>query len=132
MKLCMASYFHQSQGQTSLWVNITYYFSEHINLRRMLDTAQTVYVFGVILVRVFPHSDWIRRETECLFVFNPNAGKYRPKYLRIRTLFRQCGWVDLYIMIWSTCLDLNWIPLKPFNTYPCLVVAGLNISMYCS
>ena len=31
------------------------------------------------LVRIFPHSDWIRRDTPCLFVFSPNARKYGPE-----------------------------------------------------
>ena len=30
----------------------------------------------VFLVRIFPHSDWIRRDTPCLSVFSPNSGKY--------------------------------------------------------
>ena len=34
--------------------------------------------FGVVLVRIFPHSDWIRRDTPYLSVFSPNAGKYGP------------------------------------------------------
>ena len=38
-------------------------------------TAQKVAIFGVILVRIFPHSDWIRRDTPNLSVFSPNAGK---------------------------------------------------------
>ena len=47
-------------------------------------------VFGVILVRIFPHSDWIRRDTLYLSVFSPNAGKCRPDYLRIRAIITQC------------------------------------------
>ena len=31
------------------------------------------------LVCIFPHSHWIRRDTECLSVFSPNAGKYGPE-----------------------------------------------------
>ena len=31
------------------------------------------------LVRIFPHSDWIRRDTPYLSVFSPDAGKYRPE-----------------------------------------------------
>ena len=31
------------------------------------------------LVRILPHSDRIRRDTEYLFVFSPNAGKYGPE-----------------------------------------------------
>ena len=38
-----------------------------------------VFVFGVILVRIFPHSDWKRRDTVYLSVFSPNAGKYGPE-----------------------------------------------------
>ena len=30
-------------------------------------------VFGVFLVRIFPHLDWIRRYTNYLFVFSKNA-----------------------------------------------------------
>ena len=37
-------------------------------------------VFGVILVRIFPHLDWIRRDTLDLSVFNPNAGNYRLEF----------------------------------------------------
>ena len=31
------------------------------------------------LVRIFPHSDWIRRDTSYLSVFSPNVGKYEPE-----------------------------------------------------
>ena len=31
------------------------------------------------LVRIFPHSDWKRRDTKYLCVFSPNAGKYEPE-----------------------------------------------------
>ena len=31
------------------------------------------------LVRIFPHSDWIQRDTEYLFAFSPDAGKYGSK-----------------------------------------------------
>ena len=34
---------------------------------------------GFFLVRIFPHSDWIRRNTSYLSVFSPNAGKYGPE-----------------------------------------------------
>ena len=46
-------------------------------------------VFGVILVSIFPHSDWIRRDTPYLSVFCPNVEKYGPEQLRIRSLFTQ-------------------------------------------
>ena len=53
-------------------------------------TTWKVSVFGVILVRIFSHLDWIRRNTEYLSVFSLNAGKYGPEWLRVRTLFMQC------------------------------------------
>ena len=31
------------------------------------------------LVRIFPYLNWIRRNTRCLSVFTPNAGKYGPE-----------------------------------------------------
>ena len=31
------------------------------------------------LVRIFPYSDWIRRNTSYLSVFSPNRGKYGPE-----------------------------------------------------
>ena len=35
------------------------------------------------LVRIFPHSDCIRRDTKYLSVFSPNTGKYGP----VKTLY---------------------------------------------
>ena len=43
------------------------------------NTAWKVSVIGVILVRIFQHLDWIRRDTEYLFIFSPNVGKYGPE-----------------------------------------------------
>ena len=37
-----------------------------------------MYVFGVILLCIFQHSDWIPRDTEYLSLFGPNAGKCGP------------------------------------------------------
>ena len=34
-----------------------------------------IIILEVIVVRIFPHSDWIRTATEYLFVFSPNMGK---------------------------------------------------------
>ena len=31
------------------------------------------------LVRISPHSDWIRRDTRYLSLFSPNSGKYEPE-----------------------------------------------------
>ena len=53
-------------------------------------TTWKVSVFGAILVCIFPHSDWMRRYTEYLFVFSPNVEKCGPEWFRIRTYFTQC------------------------------------------
>ena len=47
-------------------------------------------LFWVILVRIFPHSDWIWRDTPHLSVFSTDAGKCGTEQLRIRTPFTQC------------------------------------------
>ena len=63
---------------TLLWEHLcTYYI------------AWKLVVFGVFLIRIFPHWDWIRRDNPFLPVFSPNAGKYRPEKLQIPPLFTQ-------------------------------------------
>ena len=62
----------------------------NLNLQILVEyTAWKVSVFGVFPVRIFPGSDWIRKDTKYLSVLSPNAGKYGPEKLRIRTLFTQ-------------------------------------------
>ena len=41
-------------------------------------TAWKVFVFVVVLVYIFQHSDWIRRDTEYLSIFSQNVGKCGP------------------------------------------------------
>ena len=53
-------------------------------------TTWKVSLFGVFLVRIFLHSDWIWRDTEYLSAFSPHSGEYGPEKLRIRKFFRQC------------------------------------------
>ena len=38
-----------------------------------------VSIFGVTLVYIFPHLDWMRRDMEYLSVFSPNGVKYGPE-----------------------------------------------------
>ena len=56
--------------------------------------AWKVSVFGVFLVRIFPHLDCIRRDTKHLSVFGPNVGKYGPEKLQILMFFRH---YDIFI-----------------------------------
>ena len=59
------------------------------NASPYIITAWEVSIFGVFLVRIFPDSDWIHRDTSYLSVFSPNAGKSGPEKLRIWTRFTQ-------------------------------------------
>ena len=51
--------------------------------------AWKVSVIGVFVVLISPQSDWIWKDTPYLSVFSPNAGKYGPEKLQIRTLSTQ-------------------------------------------
>ena len=42
-------------------------------------TALKMFVFGIIVIWIFPHSYWIRRDTPCLSVLSPNWGKCGPE-----------------------------------------------------
>ena len=44
---------------------------------------------NLVLVMSYLGDDRIRRDKEYLSVFSPNAGKYGPQKLQIRTLFTQ-------------------------------------------
>ena len=54
---------------------------EHFLWRKILAlyTAWNVSTFGIILVLIFPHLDWIRRDTLYLSVFSANEGKWGPE-----------------------------------------------------
>ena len=80
---------HLKTSSSVSLTNFEYLFQKMLQLSELWITAYKVSVFGVILVRVFPHLDWIRRDTEYLSVFSPDAIKCRPEQLRIPALFTQ-------------------------------------------
>ena len=51
-------------------------------------------VFGAFLVRIFAHSDWIRRYTPCLFVSKPNADENGREKLQTDTFDVKYGPFD--------------------------------------
>ena len=62
----------------------------------------------------FPHLDWIGRYTVYLSAFRPNAGKYRPEKLQMRTLFMHCSvlrklenWWKAWIEFKSSLADVT-------------------------
>ena len=54
----------------------------------IIYTEWKMSVFGVFLVRLFPHSDWIRRDMEHFAVSSPNAGKFGPEKSKCRHFLR--------------------------------------------
>ena len=58
------------------------------------STAWKGSIFGVSVVRIFPQSNWIWRDTPYISVFSPIARKYVPEKLRIRKLSTQSSLLD--------------------------------------
>ena len=99
--LCLIKIFFQTFIRS--WIilvssNIFYKISTTFNMSEkwqtksdkiIIITSWNVFVFGVFLVRIFLHSDWIRRVTPYLSVFSLIAGKYGPEKLGIWTLIMQ-------------------------------------------
>ena len=52
------------------------YFSTYLQEPILREKCPNTELF---LVRISPHSDWIRRDTKYLFVFSPNVGKCGPE-----------------------------------------------------
>ena len=87
----------------------------------IIFTAWKVSIFGGFLVCSYPHSDWIRRDTAYLSVFSPNAGKYRPEKLRMRTFFihwlnHLCSWLDDHLPMIDKLERTNKSVLMPMIT----------------
>ena len=58
------------------------------------STAWKGSIFGVSVVRIFPQSNWIWRDTPYISVFSPIARKYVPEKLRIQKLSTQSSLLD--------------------------------------
>ena len=65
-----------------------------------LDIYECLFPHFVKSVPIFPHSDWIRRNTPYLSLFSSNAGKYGPGKLRIQRRFMESQ--PVYNFLWST------------------------------
>ena len=63
------------------------------------------------LVRIFPHSDWIWRDTPCLFVFSPNEGQYGPEKTSYLDTFHAMK-IANYFSIFSICSKYMRVTLK--------------------
>ena len=78
------------------------------------------------LVHIFPHSDWIQRDTEHLSIFSPNARKYGPEnvfpLLEFRISFK------LYFVV--LCSIQKLIQLNVFD-YQCTIQTNKDIYFSC-
>ena len=96
-------------------------------------TAWKVYLLEVFLACIFPHSDWIRRDTPYLFVLSLNARKCGQEKLRIRTLMTQCWQNSLTTKI-ATCswkfLLFNKVALPKAKIFK-IVFQLLHQKLYC-
>ena len=66
--------------------NTPWKFTLLLALREMCPNTE------FFLVRIFPHSDWSRRDTEYLSIFSPSAGKYGPE---------KAPHLDTFHTVWS-------------------------------
>ena len=80
-----------------------------------IDTAWKVSVFGVFLVLIFPYSDWIRRDTECMDQKNSEYGHFLHSLTSchvcsmsycVRPLIGNHGWFLLQTS--SNAVFCNW------------------------
>ena len=62
-----------------------------------------MFVFGVFLAHIFPHSDWIQNDTPYLSEFRPNARKYWPDKIKYGHLHSDSIYSMLIIVIVSWC-----------------------------
>ena len=69
------------------------------------------------LVPIFPHSDWIQRDTKYLSVFSPTAGKYVPEK-------------SPYSLNLDTPSTLNTL-LDTLNTQNMTKISGKPLCIYC-
>ena len=113
-KFFKATYFADISKRRILssWISIV--ADQLLTVTEIMCTLWKASVFGVFLVRIFPHSDWIGRNTEYLSVFSPNAGKYRSEKLQIRILFTKCGsWkISEKYLLFKFCIKFKWTSMK--------------------
>ena len=76
------------------------------------------YLEFVFLIRIFPHSDWIRRDTKYLSVFSPNAGKHGLEYSKYGHFSCSvCLRSDLFQYLHYWLLSQMIIPYLQFRNY---------------
>ena len=94
-------------------------------------TAWKVCKCGVFSGRIFPRSDWIRRDTEYLYVLSPNAGKYGPEKTPYLDTFHAVLKLYSQRRIQSAMKHLRWSFLwKQLVAYSCYLFSQKALSEY--
>ena len=110
-----------------LYYNTNWYLAAVV-VKYLKGSLREKCLFRAFLVRIFPHSDWIRRNTTYLSIFSPNTGKYGPEKLRIRTLFTQCiGIEGISNPFHATGLFLHTLEIRKTRGY-LIFLGGKNES----
>ena len=82
--------------------NYIYISTRILGIRSLTLTLREKYPnTEFFLVRIFPHSDWIRRDTPYLSVFSPNVGKYGPEKTPYLDTFYAVGKRSLISLNWN-------------------------------
>ena len=76
--------------------------------------------YSVLFWSLFSRIDWIQWGTLYLSVFSPNAEKYGPEQLRIRTLFTPCDARE-FMMTNQEVLSRLWIMCRKMCPFNCVL-----------
>ena len=97
----------------------------------LLHTVWKVSKYRVFLVRIFPHSDWIRRDTKYLSAFSRNAEKYGPEKTPYLGTFHAVSVLHraLFIMHCSYLILLN-IMKRLSKTFRLLIFLSSQLEIF--
>ena len=86
-------------------IKLSHSIAKALNLRRILAwnglkryCLKSIPIWS-FLVRIFPHSDWLRSHMRYLSVFSRNAEKHGPEIFLIRTYFTQCTLLTKFMYV---------------------------------
>ena len=90
------------------------FFCKKIVIYREIITVQKMSFFGVFLVRIFPYSDWIRRDTEYSVRIRENTDQKNSEYGHFSR--SEYNWLNRFIWRSSTAELLKTSPESDGNT----------------
>ena len=106
----------------TVWLLINYFSDNCPPYQGIAKTATAwkMFVLGVILVRIFPHSDRIRENTD------QNSSEY-VHFLRSEVHVKLFPWIYLLKCVWKNYIQINWYFCEnKFSPYLCGVWKNHN------